>query len=144
MGVWGGRIVFGHGRNASLAKNGYESDKPWFNETKQEVAQVLGVFHKPVDDILEHNRATLEGYGYVDSIVVIGHSVNEIDLPYFQFILDAYPDANWQNYNYENIDEGIDEVSEIHDKLLVLGIPEERLKSYSSEKLKIFYPVQSL
>lgn len=134
-------IVFGHGRNANLAKNGYESDEPWFNETKKEVAQVLGIFHKPVGDILEHNRATLEGYDNVDNIVVIGHSVNKIDIPYFQCILDAYPNADWQNYNYENIDKGIDEVSETHDKLLVLGVSEQRLKSYSSEKLKAFYPV---
>lgn len=134
-------IIFGHGSNADLEKNGYESDEPWFDETEKEVGKVLGIFHKPVGEILEQNRATLEGYDDVDNIAVIGHSINEIDIQYFQCILDAYSDADWQNYNYENIDEGIDEVSETHNKLIALGVLEQRLTSYSSEKLKTFYPV---
>ncbi len=137
----GREIVFGHGRNIGSTSNSRERDKPWFHETSKEVAQVLGVFHKPVADILERNRATLEGYGNVENIVVIGHSINEIDIPYFQCILNAYPDANWQNYNYENIDEGIDEVSETHYKLLALGVSEELLVSHSSDRLKERYPV---
>lgn len=136
----GREIIFGHGRNLDSTSNRHESDEPWFHETSKEVAQVLGIFHKPVAEILERNRETLEGYGDVENIVVIGHSVNEIDIPYFQCILNAYPDASWQNYNYENIDDGIDEVSETHNKLLDLGVLEERLASYSSEKLKEIYP----
>lgn len=137
----GKEIIFGHGRNLDSTSNRHESDEPWFDESSREVAQILDIFHKPVTEILERNRETLEGYGDVENIVVIGHSVNEIDIPYFQCILNAYPDANWQNYNYENIDDGIDEVSETHDKLLDLGISEERLVSFSSEKLKDMYPV---
>lgn len=137
----GREIIFGHGRKIDSSKRTNESDAPWFDETKSEVAQVLGIFHKPVDEILARNRATLEGYVNVENIVVIGHSVNDIDVPYFQCILNAYPDANWQNYNYENIEEDIDEVSETHNKLLSLGIPEQQLESFSSEKLKEFYPV---
>ena len=137
----GREIVFGHGRNIDSTSNSRESDEPWFHETSKEVAQVLGIFHKPVADILVCNRATLEGYGNVENIVVIGHSVNEIDIPYFQCILNAYPDVNWQNYNYENINEGIDNVSETHYKLLALGVSEKRLVSYSSDRLKATYPV---
>lgn len=137
----GREMIFGHGRKIDSSKRTNESDQPWFDETKSEVAQVLGFFHKPVDEILARNRATLEGYANVENIVVIGHSVNDIDVPYFQCILNAYPDANWQNYNYENIEEDIDEVSETHIKLLALGVPEQQLESFSSEKLKEFYPV---
>jgi hypothetical protein len=136
--VWGG-IIFGHGR--SISSNSPASDAPWFHETSKEVAQIPGIFHKPVAEILERNRSILEGYGDVKNIVVIGHSVNEIDVPYFQCILNAYPDANWQNYNYENDGEGIDEVSETHDKLLALGVSESRLESFSSEKIKDIYPI---
>jgi hypothetical protein len=132
-------IIFGHGR--SLSSNSPESDAPWFHETSKEVAQIPGLFHKPVAEILERNRSILEGYGDVKNIIVIGHSVNEIDIPYFQCILNAYPDADWQNYNYENDDEGIDKVSETHDKLLALGVSETRLESFSSENLKDIYPV---
>jgi hypothetical protein len=137
----GREIIFGHGRNIDSSSNSNESDAPWFHETSKEVAQIPGLFHKPVAEILERNRSILEGYGNVENIVVIGHSVNEIDIPYFQCVLNAYPDANWQNYNYENEDEGIDEVSETHEKLLALGVSGNRLESLSSEKLKEIYPV---
>lgn len=137
----GREIIFGHGRNIDFSTNEQESDEPWFHETSKEVAQVLGIFHKPVDEILNRNRMTLEGYDNVDNIVVIGHSINEIDIPYFQCIFDAYPQANWQNYNYKNVDMGIDEVSETHNKLLALGVPGTQLKSFASHKLKNTYPV---
>ncbi|PME31600.1 hypothetical protein BCV39_22290 [Vibrio sp. 10N.286.55.E10] len=137
----GREIIFGHGRNLESPTTSEESDEPWFNETTKEVAQVHGVFHKPVHEILEHHRETLENYNGIENIVVIGHSVNEIDAPYFKCILDAYPEANWQNYNYENAEDGIDEVSETHYKLLALGIPDDKLSSFSSEKLKELYPL---
>jgi hypothetical protein len=137
----GREIIFGHGRNLTSPATNEESDEPWFHETTKEVAQVHGVFHKPVHEILDRHRKNLDNYDDIGNIVVIGHSVNEIDEPYFQCILDAYPEANWQNYNYENLEEGIDEVSETNDKLLALGVPVDRLSSFSSEKLKELYPV---
>ncbi|HAS3627365.1 TPA: hypothetical protein I6193_003629 [Vibrio cholerae] len=137
----GKELIFGHGRETDLSESEDENNEPWFHETKREVSQVLSVFHKPVNDILARNRTILEGYDNVENIVVIGHSINNIDIPYFQCILNAYPDANWQNYNYENIEEEIDEVSVTHRKLLALGVPEQRLKSFSSEKLKELYPL---
>ncbi|HHY0363528.1 TPA: AbiH family protein [Vibrio cholerae] len=137
----GKELIFGHGRETDLSESEDENNEPWFHETKREVSQVLSVFHKPVNDILARNRTILEGYDNVENIVVIGHSINNIDIPYFQCILNAYPDANWQNYNYENIEEEIDEVSVTHSKLLALGVPEQRLKSFSSEKLKELYPL---
>lgn len=137
----GREIIFGHGRNLISPAINEERDEPWFHESAKAVAQVHGVFHKPVDEILDRHRQTLNNYGDIENVVVIGHSVNAIDAPYFQCILDAYPTANWQNYNYENLDDGIDEVSETHDRLLALGVPADKLSSFSSEKLKELYPL---
>ncbi|MEZ8777438.1 AbiH family protein [Vibrio splendidus] len=134
-------IIFGHGRGSSSSRSGLESDEPWFEESQRSVSSVSEVFHKPVDEILERNRSQLEGYGDVTDIVVIGHSINDIDIPYFQCVLNAYPDAVWKNYNYENLDEGIDAVTETHDKLIRAGVSEEKLTSSSSEALKTIYSV---
>ncbi|MEI8623482.1 hypothetical protein P4S67_02765 [Pseudoalteromonas sp. B137] len=103
--------------------------------------QYTQVFKKPVDEILKNNKTRLESYGEITEILVIGHSINNIDIPYFQYILDRYPNAKWKNYNYENIDEGIDAVSDTHTKLIKAGVPETKLISYSSEILKAIYPV---
>lgn len=137
----GREIIFGHGRNLISPATDEERDEPWFHESAKEVAQVHSIFHKQVDEILERHRQTLDNYGDIENIVVIGHSVNEIDAPYFQYILNTYPKADWQNYNYENLEEGIDDVSETNDKLLTLGVPADKLSSFSSEKLKELYPL---
>ncbi|CDU06678.1 conserved hypothetical protein [Vibrio coralliirubri] len=133
-------IIFGHGRGVASPSIDLEPDEPWFEESQRGLSSVSEVFHKPVDEILEHNRCQLEGYGDVTDIVVIGHSINDIDIPYFQCILNAYPDAEWKNYNYENWDEGIDAVSNTHINLIEAGVPEEKLTSSSSELLSTIYP----
>ncbi|WP_053349891.1 AbiH family protein [Vibrio alginolyticus] len=71
----------------------WNEDEPWVNESQRTVASVIDKFHKPVAEILEGHRAHLEGYGNIEKIIVIGHSVNDIDIPYFRCILNAYLDA---------------------------------------------------
>lgn len=134
-----GNIVFGHGKKTSKAVQG--TDEPWFEESQRDASSVSALFHKPVAEILEHHKPQIVGYGDVTEIIVIGHSINDIDIPYFKCILNAYPDAEWKNYNHKDLDEGIDAVSETHDKLINVGVPEAKLESNSSEKLKTIYPV---
>nr|MBF4411005.1 hypothetical protein [Vibrio anguillarum] len=77
----------------------------------------------------------LEGYGDVTKIIVIGHSVNDIDVAYFKCILEAYPNAVWENWNYG------DGISYTQDKLIALGVPQHRLSSSPSSDLEITYPI---
>ena len=70
---------------------------------------------------------------------MLGHSINDIDIPYFKCILNAYPDAVWRNWNHKG--EVNDGVSETHDKLMNLGVPSEKLFSLSSKKLGKAYPI---
>lgn len=134
-------IIFGHGRvfNSS-SESSEEIDEPWFEDSRNDVSSISTIFHKPVADILERHNSQLLGYEDVTNIIIIGHSINDIDIPYFKCILNAYPDAEWKNYNYQDLDEGIDEVAETHYKLLDAGIPEEKLTSTSSEDLKVIFP----
>ena len=134
-------IVFGHGCSNNLSKSISGNDEPWFEESQRNASSVFGVFHKPVDEILEYYRHKIEGYGDVTNIVVIGHSINDIDIPYFQCILNAYPNAEWQNYNYENLDEAKDAIAETHHKLIQAGVLEEKLTSNTYEVLKTIYSV---
>lgn len=134
-------VKFGHGigngnQSSSMAQN---DDEPWFEESYQIMATVTDRFHKPVHEILEEHRGNLEGYGNVTKIIVIGHSINDIDMPYLKCILNAYPDAVWRNWNHKG--EENDGVSNTHDKLLNIGIPIDKLYSLSSKKLGRAYPI---
>ncbi|SGZ09952.1 Putative uncharacterized protein [Moritella viscosa] len=130
-------VILGHGigngnQSTSMAFN---ENAPWFDESQRTLASVTDKFHKPVPEILERYRAQLEGYGDIEKIIVIGHSVNDIDLPYFRCILNAYPDAIWENWNYG------DGISDTHDKLVALGVPQHQLSSSPSSNLGTTYPV---
>ena len=70
---------------------------------------------------------------------MLGHSINEIDIPYFNCILNAYPNAMWRNWNHKG--EENDGVSSTHDKLLSLGVSSDKLCSLSSKKLGRAYPI---
>ncbi|ELI0377382.1 bacteriophage abortive infection AbiH family protein [Vibrio cholerae] len=134
-------VIFGHGLgNGSQASSMVPNDdEPWFEEAFQTIASVTDKFHKPVNDIVNEHRCQLEGYGDVTKIVVIGHSINNIDVPYFQCILKSYPDAVWRNWNHKS--EENDGVSDTHNRLLSIGVPREKLFSLSSKKLSRAYPL---
>ncbi|WP_298942458.1 bacteriophage abortive infection AbiH family protein [uncultured Psychromonas sp.] len=134
-------VIFGHGKgNGNQSQSmGSNYDEPWFEESYQTIASVTDKFHKPVNEILENNREQLEKYGDVTKIIVLGHSINNIDIPYFKCILNAYPDAVWRNWNHKG--EENDGVSDTHDKLMNLGVPSEKLFSLSSKKLGKAYPI---
>lgn len=132
-------VIFGHGNQSSPVNPDHEIDEPWFEDAYQTLASVTKKFHKPVNKILEEHREHLEKYFDVTKIIVLGHSINDIDIPYFKCVLYAYPDAVWRNWNHKS--EEYDGVSDTHDKLLSLGVPREKLFSLSSKKLRRAYPI---
>lgn len=130
-------VIFGHGLGDGNKASSMPSDEnePWFEEASQSLSSVTDKLHKPVSEILENNRATLESYGDLIKVIVIGHSINDIDIPYFKSILESYPNTLWENWNY---DEG---VIDSHSKLLSLGVDEDKLNSSCSSQLGVTYPL---
>jgi hypothetical protein len=130
-------IIFGHGLgdgNQASSKP-FDENEPWFGEASQSLASVTDKLHKPVSEILESCKAKLKGYGDVTKVIVIGHSINEIDIPYFKCILDSYPNALWENWNYGK------GIVDSHSKLLNLGVSGNKLSSLCSSQLAVTYPV---
>lgn len=132
----GGYIIFGHGSGDGNKEDTlpFDENEPWFDDAHHSLASVTDKLYKPVSEILAYNRSTLENYCDISKIIVIGHSINEIDIPYFKLVLDSYPNARWENWNYG---EGI---LESHKKLLSLGVDERKLSSACSCKLSLIYP----
>lgn len=128
-----GNIIFGHGSYQSLETS--DEHRPWRDESLGNACIVFERLRKPVYKVLKENRSQLESYGDLKKIIVIGHSIDDIDKPYFDFILKTYPNAEWENYNHE------DGVKESHEKLIALGIPENKLESDSTKALEKIYPI---
>ena len=135
-------IIFWHGlENGNQSSNMEPSyDEPWFEDAYENIASVTGKFHKPVNKILNKHRGYLEKHDNVTKIVVLGHSINNIDALYFKCILKAYPGAVWRNWNHKS--KGYDGVSDTHNKLLGIGVPSEKLCPLSSKNLGRPYPIK--
>lgn len=74
------QYIFGHNQKPSAGS---------VNETKIEqwIREFVDFYIKPVDSLIIKNNSFWENLKYVDEIFVLGHSMGDIDLPYFKKIV---------------------------------------------------------
>lgn len=93
------RLIFGHTEavlQATADKNTY------YTEAINSGRKVLLALQKPVNEIIRDKlNPWLENNENISVITVIGHSLNNIDLPYFSRIAIKFPDALWQCYSFD-------------------------------------------
>ena len=82
-----------------------DSNRTMFTDAESAAKHPFYALQKPVHDIIEHNQTLFQSYASVTSIIVIGHSLNRIDLPYFQEIARYAVDAKWKVCCYKNEDQ---------------------------------------
>lgn len=128
------KIIFGHGKIKTMDDRDLDRHDPWFDDPRNNAESVSDIFHKPVHEILQRNETRLKSYKDLKKIIVIGHSINDIDVPYFQFLSNEYPGVKWENYNYG------DEIQNTHERLIQAGVPKNNLSSDSTENLEKIYP----
>jgi hypothetical protein len=91
-------LIFGHGDTMQevpeLDENG-DSNRTIFSDAEGAAKYPFYALQKPVLDILENNKVFFDSLAYVNEIIVIGHSLNKIDLPYFRRLAASAPSATW-------------------------------------------------
>lgn len=92
------RLVFGHTGTVIHAT----ADKDtYYTEAINNGRKVLEALQKPVNYIVRDKlNPWLENNEGISVITVIGHSLNNIDRPYFSRIANEYPNARWQCYSF--------------------------------------------
>lgn len=71
----------------------------------KEINSVLGELNKPVDEILERNNNFFASLNTIDRVVVIGHSLSDIDIPYLRVVRDNVDKkAHWHFSAFSNED----------------------------------------
>lgn len=92
-------LIFGHGRNikevAEFDEIG-ESTRTIFSDAESASRYPLFALKKPVNDVLAQNEIYFDQLANLDEIVVIGHSLNTIDRPYFHRIAASATKAQWK------------------------------------------------
>jgi hypothetical protein len=105
-----GELSFGHGVHIEEepefdAESG-ESNRTMFSDAEASAKYPLHAFKKQVETIISKNRSYFTSLMDVAEIVVIGHSLNDVDLPYFREIANCTPACRWVVYCFRESDWG--------------------------------------
>lgn len=119
-------LIFGHNKNIvvvpEIDENG-DSNRTMFSDAEGAAEYPLHAFKKPVDDILNKNVGYFHTLSDVTNVIVIGHSLNKIDLPYFRRIADSTKGAKWTVSYYSN-----DEQEKHLRALMSCGVDQEQIE----------------
>ncbi|SEP69717.1 bacteriophage abortive infection AbiH family protein [Nitrosomonas ureae] len=91
-------LIFGHGEvmdeEPELDENG-DSNRTMFSDAEVAAKYPFNALKKPVNDVLDRNIGFFRSLAHISEVVVIGHSLNKIDLPYFRKLAQVVPNAKW-------------------------------------------------
>lgn len=97
-------LIFGHGETMDeepeLDENG-DSNRTMFSDAEAAAKYPFYALQKPVNDVLDRNKGFFSSLVHISEVVVIGHSLNKIDLPYFRKLAQVVPNAKWVVYCYD-------------------------------------------
>lgn len=96
----GSDLIFGHGsiieEKPLLDEEGngnYPSSSYWNAECASKM--LLTSFYKDTQGIIKKNLKFFNNLGDIDEIIILGHSLNDIDLPYFEYLNTIVHKADW-------------------------------------------------
>lgn len=137
-------LILGHG----VDPTSFETEEPkpplgltaqqyanWFDEqssdfdlsfdwAKKELSSYYSVSYKKVSEIIKASIKLTESLKSVSQVVVLGHSLNGIDLPYIEYIAgNVSPDSIWYCSYFEEEDQ-----EEHCSTLSEIGIPPNKIK----------------
>lgn len=124
-------LIFGHGQPTEsnptleeLDENG-DSNRTLFTDSENASRYPFYVFKKPTNEIIGLWQEFFSKLKEIDVIFVLGHSLGEVDQPYFKEISELLPNAKWSVSYYEN-----------EEKVSLLSIAKEMLNK-DVEMIKI-------
>lgn len=105
-------LIFGHNKEltemSEIDKNG-DSNRTIFTNSENASKYPFYAFQKPVNEIISDNKLFFESIRNIDEVEIWGHSLNQIDIPYFEEIIKQTKDSiNWKVSFYK------EEESETH------------------------------
>lgn len=114
-------LIFGHGKEIHDVpdedENG-ESTRDMFSDARGNARYPLHALKKPVEEVLARHSNYFEQLSCdIETVVVIGHSLNAIDHPYFKRINAVLPDVTWQVIYYS-----VNESAEFVESLVACGV----------------------
>jgi hypothetical protein len=127
-------LVFGHGdtfeEEPDVDEHG-ESNCTIFSDAERAARYPFYAFQKPVERVIERNSDFFEPLHDITDVIVIGHSLNEIDLPYFEKVAKSAKRAKW-TVSFHEHQEKVEHLKQ----LLKCGVPAEDILQCASSDLE--------
>lgn len=102
-------LIFGHGEERDeepeLDESG-DSNRTMFSDAEDAAKYPFYALKKPVIEVIEDNRKYFKNLDGISDIVVIGHSLNEIDLLYYRELSKNIVGCKWTVYIFSQKDRG--------------------------------------
>ncbi|PJJ67337.1 bacteriophage abortive infection AbiH family protein [Chryseobacterium geocarposphaerae] len=124
-----GSMIFGHNKTVKkqpLFDENSESTRTPFSDSEANAQQTFFALQKPVKDTIRNNHSFFKSLSKINDIIVLGHSLNSIDMPYFKMIKKYSNEAaKWKISYYSN-----DEKARHLKSLRKIGIQESRIEFF--------------
>lgn len=99
------QLVVGHNMPDAEVDNIFSSENDFEEEACEEVATLIKKWHKDTAGIIAANEGNFSNLGNVTDVYVLGHSMNDVDLPYFEKIKQNLPQsAKWHISVFGEVD----------------------------------------
>lgn len=126
-------LIFGHGEEITstpeVDENG-DSNRTMFSDAESAAKYPLYAFKKPVNEIIKTLPAHFEILRDVTEVIIIGHSLNKIDLPYFARISERVTSAKWNIACYTESD-----MTKHTQALISCGVSQDKINVISYDDL---------
>lgn len=126
-------LIFGHNEELiempEIDENGY-STRTIISDSENVSKSPFYAFQKPVKEIISENLNFFESLKGIEEIIILGHSLNSIDIPYFQEIVNqTNNNIEWKVSFYEE-----NEKKTHLSKLQEIGIKESNIELFNMNK----------
>ncbi len=122
-------LIFGHNKEQEeepeINENG-DSNRTLFTDSQNAAKYPFYAFQKPVNEIISKNKTFFETLRGIEEVVIWGHSLNQIDIPYFKEIMKQTKENITWNVGFYKVEE-----EETHLKTLQkIGINRDKIKPF--------------
>jgi len=95
-------LIFGHNEEFIEIDTNGDSDQTMFTSSENMSKYPFYAFKKPVTEIITENKLFFENIKSIEEVIVFGHSLNPVDIPYFEEIVKQTKNSvSWKVSFYE-------------------------------------------
>jgi len=127
-------LIFGHcetrEEESEIDEEG-NSNRTMLSDAESAARHPFYAFQKPVERVLESITSWMNTLGDIDAFVILGHSLNRVDIPYFKKILEINNRANWVVSCYSQND-----YQAHRETLTQISIPTENIHTCSLDDIQ--------